>query len=362
MPIIWCSISAHGFGHAAQIIPILNELGKIVENVHVVLRTCAPAYLFEEALHVPWELQAVPQDIGCHQRGPLDIDIDGTWSAYKEFHVNWAHRVSLEAQAMNEVQPNLVISNISYLAIASAFEGNCPVVAIASLSWDQVLTGAMPLLRADQRVIVEHIQKEYGKANHLIRLHPGIDMPAFASRADTGPSFPLAESSVQDVRKLLGMKREEKIVLIAFGGVPLAGLPLEQMKRCEGFHFLVTGSVLDASSTRIHRVEDLSLPFGEVLRQVDLIMTKPGYATITTAVHYGIPLVYVRRHNFVDEQPLVNYAHKYGRAWELTREQFESGEWENALQSALVLPIPAERPPKPEPHVIAGLLKEFIRA
>jgi hypothetical protein len=362
MPIIWCSISAHGFGHAAQVIPILNELGKIVENVHVILRTCVPAYLFEEALHVPWKLQAVPQDIGCVQRGPLEIDIDGTWSAYEEFHGNWAHRVSLEAQAMNEVQPNLVISNISYLAIASAFEANYPVVAMASLSWDQVLTGAMPLLRADQRVIVEHIQKEYGKANHLIRLYPGIDMPAFASRTDTGPSFPLAELSILDVQKLLGMKRGEKLVFIAFGGVPLTGLPLEQMERCEGFHFLVAGSVIDESSARIHRVEDVSLPFGEVLRRVDLVMTKPGYATITTAVHYGIPLVYVRRHNFVDEQPLVDYAHQYGRAVELTREKFESGDWENALQSVLVLPIPAEAPPKPEPHVIAALLKEFIRA
>ncbi len=361
MPIIWCSISAHGFGHAAQIIPILNELGKIVENVHVILRTCVPPCLFEEALHVPWEVQAVPQDIGCLQRGPLEIDIDGTWAAYEEFHENWPHRVSLEAQAMKEVQPNLVISNISYLAIASACEANYPVVAIASLSWDQVLTRLITLFSAAQRIIVEHIQKEYGKAHHLIRLHPGIDMPAFASRTDTGPSFPLAKSSIQDVQKLLGMKRGEKLVFIAFGGVPLTGLPLEQMEDCEGFHFLVAGSVIDASSTRIHRVEDVSLPFGEILRQVDLVMTKPGYATITTAVHYGIPLVYVRRHNFVDEQPLVDYAHQYGRAVELTRENFESGDWRESLQTVLALPIPAESPPKPEPHVIAGLIKEYLK-
>ena len=150
MPIIWCSISAHGFGHAAQVIPILNELGKIVENIHVILRTCVPAYLFEEALHVSWEIQAVPQDIGCLQRGALEIDIDKTWAAYEEFHGNWEHRLSQEAEAMNGVQPNLVISNISYLAIASAFEANYPVVAIASLSWDQVLIGLMTLLRPDQ--------------------------------------------------------------------------------------------------------------------------------------------------------------------------------------------------------------------
>jgi len=362
MPIIWCSISAHGFGHAAQVIPILNELGKIVENVHVILRTGVPSSIFEEYLHVQWELQAVPQDIGCIQRGPLEIDIDGTWAAYKEFHENWNQRVVQEAQAMSEVKPNLVISNISYLAIASACQANLPVVAIASLSWDQVLNGFMSSLRADHRVLFEQIQKEYGQADHLIRLHPAIDMPAFASITDTGPSFPLAESSWQDVRKLLGMAKGEKLVLIAFGGVPLTGLPLAQMESCEGFHFLVAGISLDASFKRIHRVEDITLPFGEVMRQADVVMTKPGYATITTAVHYGNPVVYVRRHNFVDEQSLVDYVHKYGRAMELTVENFESGIWDKALHSVLTLPIPPESPPKPETHVAAGLLREYLKA
>jgi hypothetical protein len=361
MPIVWCSISAHGFGHAAQIIPILNELGKIVENVHVVLRTCVPSSIFEESLQVPWELQAVPQDIGCLQRGPLEISIEQTWSAYEEFHENWEQRVAQEAHAMQEAQPNLVISNVSYLAIASAVEAQCPVVAIASLSWDQVLKGLVPSLLDDHRVIVAHIQKEYGKANHLIRLHPGIDMPAFASLSDTGPSFPLSEPPAQDVRDLLGIAREEKLVLLAFGGVPLTRLPLEQMESWEGFHFLVSGIPLETSFMQVHRVEDVKLAFGEVMRQVDVVMTKPGYATLTMAVHYNIPLIYVRRNNFVDEQPLVDYAHTHGRAVELTRENFEAGVWAKALQTVLALRIPPVAPPKPEPQVVAGLLREYLK-
>ena len=361
MPIIWCSISAHGFGHAAQVIPILNELGKIVENLQVILRTCVPSSIFEEHLRVEWELQAVQQDIGCVQRGPLDIDIKGTLDAYEEFHENWNQRVASEAAAINAVHPDLVISNISYLAIASAVEANCPVVAIASLCWDQVLQGLMPSLRDDHSVIVEHIQKQYGKAHHLIRLYPGIPMPAFSSLTDTGPSFPLTEPSTGDVRELLGIERGETLVLLAFGGVPLTGLPLAQMEACEGFHFLVGGMLLESSFRRIHRVEGIPLSFGEIMKRVDVVMTKPGYATITTAVHYGIPLVYVRRHNFVDEQPLVDYVHKYGRALELTLENFKAGVWADTLQAVLTVPISAKIPPKPESRVIAGLLKKYLK-
>ena len=362
MPIIWCSISAHGFGHAAQVIPILNELGRIVDNLHVILRTCVPSSIFQEYLQVSWDLQAIPQDIGCIQQGPLDIDIDATWAAHQEFHGNWSQRVSQEALAMRDAKANLVISNISYLAIASAFEANCPVVAIASLSWDQVLEPFIQQSRTDHRTIYEHIRQEYAKADGLIRLHPGIDMPAFSSVIDTGPSFPLAGELSQDVRKLLGMEDGEKLVLIAFGGIPLVALPLEQMESCEGFHFLVGGIRSNSSARRVHRIEDVRMPFGEMMKQADVMMTKPGYATITIAVHYGIPLVYVRRYNFVDEQPLVDYVHQHGRALELAREDFEAGNWERTLQAVLTLPTPIEPHPQPELGTIGSLLKDYLKA
>ena len=361
MPVIWCSISAHGFGHAAQVIPVLNALGNIVQNLHVTLRTNVPSFIFEESLQIPWDLQAVPQDVGCLQRGPLDIDIEGTWSAYDAFHENWNQRVAQEVQAMNVIKPNLVISNISYLAIASAFAVKCPVVAVASLSWDQVLHGLMPSMSIKNQVIVEHIQQEYAKTQQLIRLFPGIDMPAFVSCTDTGPSFLLGKSSLESVRTILRIERGETLVLLAFGGVSLTRLPLERMEGYEGFQFLVSGMSLDMAFTRIHRVEDIPLSFGEVMRQVDVVMTKPGYATIMMAVHYYIPLVYVRRYNFVDEQGLVDYVHKYGRALELSREDFESGVWGKSLQAVLSLPAPMVSPPKPEAHLVADLLRDYLK-
>ena len=161
MPIIWCSISAHGFGHAAQTIPILNALGATLDDVHVILRTCVPPAIFHEYLTVKWDVQAVPQDIGCIQQGPLDIDVPGTWDAYQEFHGNWTQRVNQEAEAIHEAQVDLVISNISYLAIAGAFQAHRPVVAIASLCWDQVLLPFVETSNDDHQVICEHIRLEY---------------------------------------------------------------------------------------------------------------------------------------------------------------------------------------------------------
>ena len=72
MPLIWCSISGHGYGHAAQVAPVLNALGRLVPNLTAILRTTVPAGFFESRLSIPWQLSAAQQDVGCIQDGPAE--------------------------------------------------------------------------------------------------------------------------------------------------------------------------------------------------------------------------------------------------------------------------------------------------
>lgn len=75
-------------------------------------------------------------------------------------------------------------------------------------------------------------------------------------------------------------------------------------------------------------------------------MTKPGYGTLVEAVTLQVPIVYVRRYNFGDEQSLVDYLHRYGRGVELPLDDFMKGQWATALEQAFNLP---STPPPPEP-------------
>ncbi|MEP6958272.1 MAG: hypothetical protein ABI980_06045, partial [Nitrospirota bacterium] len=92
-----------------------------------------------------------------------------------------------------------------------------------------------------------------------------------------------------------------------------------------------------------------SLPFSfkTLMASVDVIMTKPGYGTIVEAVALHQPVVYVRRYNFADEPPLVDYLHRYGCGIELSIDDFTQGRWEPALQQALASPVPSLSPPPP---------------
>ena len=164
---------------------------------------------------------------------------------------------------------------------------------------------------------------------------------------DIGPIASPTSPERDRLASALALAPNERTVLVGFGGVPLTSLPLEQMEQLRHYRFLFDGPVPPGYS-RIHSTETLPFSFKTLLASVDVIMTKPGYGTIVEAVALQQPVVYVRRYNFADEPPLVDYLHRYGRGVELSIDDFTRGRWEPALQQALASPVPS-LPPPPQP-------------
>ena len=103
-----------------------------------------------------------------------------------------------------------------------------------------------------------------------------------------------------------------------------------------------------------------SVPFSHILAEADIVITKPGYATVVDSVNQGIPIVYVRRYNFIDEQLLVDYAHQHIPAVELSLEQFHAGDWQKVLDHVQSIPFPKNPPPKSGVSAAASLLAEYF--
>lgn len=344
MPSIWCAISGHGYGHAAQVVPVLNALGAFVPGLTAILRTTVPASFFRDHLTIQWEHSPVPQDIGCIQDGPLKIDIDATWAAHHHFHETWEVRLSNEISAVQAASPALVIADTPYLAIEAGSRAQIPTVALANFTWDLVLKDYCRSTDHSQLQLIQRIRGSYAKADMALRITPAPDIHAFPNMTDIGP---IANPSTPDRDRLataLALAPNERTVLVGFGGVPLTTLPLVQMERLGPYRFLFDGPIPPGYS-RVHSTETLPFSFKTLLASVDIIMTKPGYGIIVEAVAVQQPVLYVRRYNFADEQPLVDYLHRYGRGVELLIDDFIQGRWEGALQHALDTPLPSLPPP-----------------
>jgi hypothetical protein len=340
MPLIWCSISGHGFGHAAQVIPVLNELGRRIPSLKALLRTTVPSWFFQGRLQLPWEMSACEQDIGCIQKGPLHIDVERTRAAYERFHRNWQDHVTQEADAIRRHSPSVLLSDISYLAIEAGARTNIPVVGLGSLCWEQVLIHLHNETLLECASVIQQIRHSYSFVNLMIRVAPSIAMPAFCRMVDVGPIAARLTPDHQGVRQAVGASSDERIVVIAFGGIPLTSLPWHHIEAMTGYRFIVPGQV-PPHTHRVVSSDALPLSFQTIMASCDMLLTKPGYGTIVEAVASGTPVVYVRRYNFVDEDSLVAYLHRYGRGLELSVEDFLNGRWETTMDAAMTIPAPA---------------------
>jgi hypothetical protein len=346
MPLIWAAISGHGFGHAAQVVPVLNALGRLVPNLRALLRTTVPAAFFNDRLTIPWEIHAVLQDIGCIQNGPMTIDVEATWREHQRFHSTWDDRLRAEVDAMRAIAPDLVIADTPYLAVAAGKSTAVPTVALVSFTWDLVLSEYLAPPSIDVPRIIQSIRQAYTQADLALRIAPAPKMESFQRVIDIGPIAEPAPSAREQLAQSLRLGPDERTVLVGFGGIPLHSLPFDRLESLTGYRFLFDGSV-PPQSRRFVSTQSLPFSFKALLASVDVIMTKPGYGTLVEAVALQTPLVYVRRYNFADEQPLVDYLHRHGRGVELSIDDFSKGEWAEALHEVLHLPPPPFPPPSP---------------
>ena len=344
MPLIWAAISGHGFGHAAQVVPVLNALGRLVPDIRVLLRTTVPATFFKDRLSIPWETSSVQQDIGCIQQGPMTIDVEATWREHHRFHSTWHERLQTEVDAMRAAGPELVLADTPYLALAAGKHVGIPTVALVSFTWDLILSEYQAPSPIDRQELIGSIRRAYIQADLALRIAPAPPMTIFKRLIDVGPIAEPAPSARGRLIECLQLMPGERTVLIGFGGIPLDSLPFDRMESLTGYRFLFDGSV-PANSKRFISTKSLPFSFQTLLASVDVVMTKPGYGTLVEAVALQTPMVYVRRYNFGDEQSLVDYLHRYGRGVELSFHDFVQGQWRSALEEVADLTLPVAPPP-----------------
>lgn len=315
-------------------------------KVTAIFRTTVPASFFQDRLTIPWTLSPAQQDVGCIQDGPLTIDIDATWATHQHFHNTWEARLSQEVAAMQAASPALIIANTPYLAIEAGFRAQIQTVALASLTWDLVLKEYCHASNLSQQQLIQSIRESYSKADMALRITPAPNIDAFSNMIDIGPIASPNSPERDRLASTLALRPKERTVLIGFGGIPLTSLPFANLEQLTGYRFLFDGPI-PTNSAQFVSIQSLSLSFKTLMASVDVILTKPGYATIVEAVALRTPLVYVRRYNFADEPPLVDYLQRHGRGVEMSMEEFKAGRWEAAIRKADETTVPSAVPPPP---------------
>jgi L-arabinokinase len=192
-----------------------------------------------------------------------------------------------------------------------------------------------------------------------------VDLPFVARRSRRDPL---------DTRRRLGLPLGERLVLVSFGGYGLDGLDLEALSELRDYRILLGGSVpfaevphsvqggrrgslISLDERAMYRV---GLRYEDLVRAVDVVVSKPGYGIIAECVANDTALLYTSRGRFIEYDVLVAEMPRFLRVAYMDHDDLFAGRWSAHLEALATRSAPREQPAVNGAEVAADLLLDMI--
>ncbi|XP_021275941.1 L-arabinokinase-like [Herrania umbratica] len=329
-------VTGHGFGHATRVVEVVRNLIVAGHDVHVV--TGAPDFVFTSEIQSPrLFLRKLVLDCGAVQADALTVDRLASLQKYSETAVQPRNSIlATEVEWLNSIKADLVVSDVVPVACRAAAEAGIRSVCVTNFSWDFIYAEYVMAAGYHHRSIVWQIAEDYSHCEFLIRLPGYCPMPAFRDVIDVPLVVRRLHKSRKEVRKELGIGEDVKLVILNFGGQP-AGWKLKEEYLPSGWLCLVCG----ASDTQELPPNFIKLPKDaytpDLIAASDCMLGKIGYGTVSEALAYKLPFVFVRRDYFNEEPFLRNMLEFYQSGVEMIRRDLLTGHWKPYLERAISL-------------------------
>ena len=320
-------ISSHGFGHLAQTAPVLNALQARRPALRVTLRSGLPSALLQQ--HIAGTFTHINQasDFGLCMHSAVDVDVPSSIRQYQDFHAQWEAHLSAYVQQLQELQPDLLLANISYLALAAAQQARIPAMAMCSLNWMDIF---FPYVAGNDDLSKIRLQMlaAYNSASTFLRLTPGMAMPDIQHIRDIGPIARCGKHDPVKLREELGLDATVKLVLVAMGGLPMR-LPSTWPELPEVRWIVPAAAALPRAD--MIQLESIAMCFSDILASCDCVCTKSGYGTFVEATLSSTPVLYLKRPDWPEESSLLTWLKQHNQAQGMQRQEFEQGLFKNKL-------------------------------
>jgi UDP:flavonoid glycosyltransferase YjiC (YdhE family) len=343
-------ISGHGFGHASRAIEVINALLDRRPDVRIIVRSSVAPWLVERTAHQRVELSPMVVDTGVVQIDSLTLNAAESIARAEEFMSTFEARVAEEVSFLRQHDARAVVADLPPLGIAAAHASGLPAIALGNFTWDWIYEHY-----AGGADIAHRIGASYQVVTLALRLPmwggfatmPVIrDLPFVARRSQRDPS---------EVRAALGIPIDARIVLGSFGGYGVEGLDVKAIETVSGYHVLLPGMIDEtAMYARGYRYEDL-------VRAVDVVVTKPGYGIISECLANDTALLYTSRGDFREYQVLVDAMPLFLRCGFIDHDDLFAGRWASHLDALLAQPQPPARPATNGAEVAADMLMPLIQ-
>jgi len=324
-------LSGHGYGHMTRACEVLAEVRRRAPVVPLAVAGSVPERLVRRAIPGPLVFRKTTCDVGLIQRDALHIDEPATAARCLEFQSTWEDRVAAEASFLREAGARLVVADIPPLAFAAAAQAGLRSVALGNFSWDWIyrhLSAREPGLAASADLAA----LAYRQAALLLELPFAGDLSVFTNRESVGLVARRPRVAREEGRRRLGLD-ERPAVLLSFGGLGLPAMDQGGTSESREFRWLRPSDVDD-------RLEALDLTYPDVVRAVDVVVTKPGYGIVTDAIAAGTRVVYTERGDFPEYPILVEGMKSHLACVHVSNADLLAGRIEDPVRRVLGMAVP----------------------
>lgn len=413
-------VSGHGWGHATRANQVIMDILKLPAQHTVYVISTATDFIFQGVIQLGAIYRHADIDAGVVQPLPYTVDRHQTIKNLKSFLDRRPTTLLNEIEWLKQVSADCVICDAPFLPCAAASKVGIPAVISSNFTFDEVYMGLCEGddLDEDIRQMVQQVILDYRHADLLIRLPGAIRIPSFDDAMGLVPHTPFnnnfpdsvkrkgvangktqlpctSVSTIQRtntttapfIRRIIdvplvfrkyrtpreqvldqvGIPKEvyesHKILLLSFGGQLLGngkwGNPLPP-----GWICIVCAAPesIEMPPLFYRAAKDAYVP--DLTNACDVLLGKLGYGTCSECIGHNTPFVYVPRPQFIEEQGLLKLMSDQGSAVELTRQDFEDGKWEKAIELASTMSGTCQDPQLRVPHnggeIAALSIEKFV--
>ncbi len=309
--------------------PVVKELRKYLPALGITVRSGLPrrvldTHLGELSRHIDRSL-----DVGMRMSSAIDVEVEASFRAYSRFHGDWSNRVTAEAEQLTALQPDVILADVPYLTMAAAARAGIPGLAMSSLNWGDIFQhycGHFP----GAGDIHAQIMDAYGQGQVFLQLAPHMPMHDPPPLRSLGPVAALGRDRRTELDHRFNISPSERLVLIGLGGIATP-LPVESWPSLPHVRWVVPED-WKVSRNGFLSITELRMPFIDVLRSCDAVITKPGYGTFAEAACNGVPALYVERGDWPEEPYLTKWLSQNGIAGKIERQALECGDLKEHLE------------------------------
>jgi hypothetical protein len=326
---LFLAVTAHGYGHLAQVAPVVVALAERLPNLRVSLQSDIDPSVARGRLPPGFRHLQEPTDVGLLMDGPFTTRWEESVLAYEAFEANYERRLRRQREIFEQDPPDLVLADVPWLPLQAALIMGIPAVALCSLNWFDILSES-PVADRFSPAPSHRIKSTYTAADLFIRPAPSMPMTWLPNARGVGPIAQLGANRTARIRGRLGLPEEHRMVLVQFGGV--GGFdPMTKWPPIPDVHWLVTRDE-GRGRADVTRLSQLGISVLDALATSDAVVTKAGYGSVTEAACHGVPVLSVSRSDWPEERWLVGWLRERVPTREITLSDLLAGRIEEPLR------------------------------